>query len=124
EPGTTATVPLDFPAVRGRTVRLVIQAVRPVTTIDYYSEHPIELPVGIADLGTTLEPTLHAAGIDTGCRDDLVTVDGRAVPLRVIGTADEGLDRRGLTLQSCGPPLNLASGHHLLRSARGRDTGI
>jgi hypothetical protein len=46
----TVTVPLDFPAVEGHTIRVTVSAVRSEKTVDYYNPvTPIEMPVAIAE---------------------------------------------------------------------------
>ena len=44
-------VPLRFPRLSGSTIRFTVEAVRQVTTINWYSEKPITMPVGIAEVG-------------------------------------------------------------------------
>ncbi|HEX2850837.1 MAG TPA: alpha-(1-_3)-arabinofuranosyltransferase family protein, partial [Acidimicrobiales bacterium] len=90
-PGATTTVPLHFAPVRGRTFRLTIEAVHPRTTLDYYSGGPVQLPVGIAELGI---PGLHAgapAGASPQCRT-VATVDGAPLRARAVASVDELLD--------------------------------
>ena len=66
-----------------------VEAVRQRTTINWYSAQPIVLPFAIASIGV---PGLHftpenpAAQIPAVCRDDLMTVDGTPVWLKVTGT--------------------------------------
>ena len=45
-------VPVDLPqAVTGTVIRVTVTAVRQQTTLDFYQGAPIEMPVGIAELG-------------------------------------------------------------------------
>jgi len=56
------------------------------------------------------------------CRDDLVTVDGEPLGVRVVGpTADA---RRGLAVEACAGPVPLEAGSHTLRAIAGLDSGI
>jgi hypothetical protein len=57
------------------------------------------------------------ASIGVACRDDLLTVDGAPVPLRLVGAGD------GLVLEAC-TPVVLAAGGHRLSSAPGSVSGI
>ncbi|MBK9178112.1 MAG: DUF3367 domain-containing protein [Acidimicrobiales bacterium] len=128
EPGSVTEVPVTFPAVSGSTLRFTVDAVRPVTSIDWYSGLPVTLPVGIVELGLdgVRMPALPAELPGT-CRDDLLTIDGEPVPVRITGTTADAVARDGLAATTCDPdggPVRLDAGSHLLRTAQGRDTGI
>ena len=124
--GATARVPVSFPAVTGRVVRLVVDAVRPVTTPDPRTHTLLTLPVAIAETGMPDVPVPSAPGrVPDGCRTDLLTVDGRPLGTRVAGDATGAEAHRGLTLEACdGAALELAAGSHVVRSADGRRTGL
>ena len=62
---------------------------------------------------------------DSGCRDDLVLVDGVGVPVRVSGPMDAALRGEALTLRSCDDdPITIPGGDRTFDSADGRVTGI
>ena len=98
----TVTVPLEGPVTANR-FRVVVEEVRPTETLDWFSDAPVLMPVAIAnvDIGD-LDPLEVPATIDTGCRDDLVAVDGAGVAVRVTGTTDDAVARRGLAVVGCG----------------------
>ena len=54
-PNGHTTVHVRFPRVTGRHLRFVVDdgadAVRDVTTIDYYTGKPVPMPIGIVELG-------------------------------------------------------------------------
>ena len=82
----SVVVPLDFPAVTGRDLRFVIDRVRTVKTVDWVSKQPVAAPVGIAELGAPgLRAAVPTGAFDSGCRDDLVTVDGDPVTVQIRG---------------------------------------
>jgi hypothetical protein len=127
----TQTVPVTFPAVRGRHVRVTVVDVRDVNTYNF-SPQPIHLPVGLAELGI---PGLRAgrapARLSNACRTDLLTVDGTPFPVRIVGTAATATAAGPLTIQPCNPRDNgatptvrLAPGAHVVRSTPGTGTGI
>jgi hypothetical protein len=127
ERGATTVVPLDFPALTGRTFRLAVEDVRARTTLDFFSGAPLDLPVAIAEVGIPgVTVTPPPPMLDTGCRDDLLTVDGRPFPVRVSGSAADAVARHPLALEACGVSagLDLAAGDHELRTAPGSSTGI
>jgi arabinofuranan 3-O-arabinosyltransferase len=106
----TASPGETFSPLTGRRFRVTLDAVRPVTTIDWFSQAPIAMPVAIAELGLPVAPA--AAPPPTTCRTDLLTIDGDPVPVRL--TAGR--------VEACGP-LTLGRGDHLLRSALGAASG-
>lgn len=121
----TTEVRVPTGSLQGRSFRLTIDEVRPATSTDWFSGDPTTLPVGIAEVGL---PVVDRPGADepflTDCREDLVFVDGRPVPLRLTGTVDAAVSREGLTLESCGAPVELLEGRSTVESAAGRSTGI
>ena len=129
ENNATTLVPLEFAPLAGTTFRLTVDAVRPVGTIDWYTKQPIDMPVAVAELGITglLAPTPPEV-IDTGCRFDLLAIDGTPIPVRVSGSAAEALRREPLAVEACptdgGTAITLAAGRHELTTAIGRDLGI
>lgn len=123
----TAPVAVTFPALTTARLRVVVEEVRPVDTVDYFRGEPLTMPVGVAELG--------AAGLSTPrlpdrlppvCRAGLLAVGGRDVPVRMEGSAAEAEDRRGSDLVPCGDATapELGPGTVELRSAPGRVTGV
>ena len=129
ERGAVVDVPVTFPPVSGRTLRVTIEEVRPVTTPDFFSGAPLELPVAIAELGLpgVVAPTpTPATALDLPCRDDLVTIDGRPLPVRVGGDVRAAVGREALAVEACGvsTALDLGAGEHEIRTAPGAATGV
>ncbi|HMJ75407.1 MAG TPA: discoidin domain-containing protein, partial [Iamia sp.] len=127
EKDATVAVPIDLPeAVTGRSIEIHIDATRPVTTLDWISNRSVVMPVGIAEWGIegiAVEPP--AGPFDSGCRSDLVTVDGEAVPVRVTGSVEDAVASKTLDVALCADDtLDLPAGESQLRTARGRDTGL
>ncbi len=113
---------VDLPPGAGPLVVTVV-ATDGATTIDRATGRPVALPVGIAELQADGLSTPLPAEVDTGCRDDLLTVDGTAVALRATSPAADALAGAALTVERCDPDaLVLPTGAHLVES--GRDTGI
>jgi arabinofuranan 3-O-arabinosyltransferase len=130
EPDATTPVRVDLSeALTGSRISVTVDDVRPTVTTDWYSRNPITMPVGIAELGIpgVTAPAVPAT-FDSGCRTDLLSVDGRPVPLRVTGTTADALAREPLTVMLCGDEadqvLTLTAGEHVLVSGVGRDLGI
>lgn len=137
KPGATATATLPL-SIESSTVRLVIESARERLTRDWYSNGFVALPVALAEvrLGAAAAPDTAApehspriashpgaAHIDTGCRSDLLRVNGEPVAVRVTGAAADGLARRELRMTGC-EPVTAAAGELLLEAAPGAETGL
>ncbi len=123
--GATTSVPVSFPAVSGQQFRLTITGARVETTVDYTTHRPTALPEAIAEVGMPGVPAPpHPATVDTGCRDDLVSIDGHTLAVRVTGDTAAALADRTLSLTTCGVDPNLSAGTHTLRSVPGQPVGI
>jgi arabinofuranan 3-O-arabinosyltransferase len=129
-PDAATSVPVAFEPLTGSAFRVTIDAVRPVATTDWYTRQPIDMPVAVVELGL---PGVQAGPIaetfDSGCRTDLMAIDGVPVPLRITGSTADAVRRRALDVESCAGPgevvtVDLAAGAHELTTAIGRDMGI
>jgi arabinofuranan 3-O-arabinosyltransferase len=121
--GATQTVRLSFAPVTAAHFRVIVDAVRRVTALPNDPGPGATLPVSIAEAGVPGLPVPAVpATAPGGCRDDLVRVDGRPVPVRVVGTP--AMARTGLGVASCAAPFNFGAGSHTLASAAGLDTAI
>ena len=122
------TVPLAGTVTANR-FRVVVEAVRPTETLDWFSNTQVLMPVAIAnvDIGDLAVVEVPAT-IDTGCRDDLVAVDGTGVQVRITGTTEDAVARRALTVEGCGDVSLGATGADVgevvLTAADGATTGI
>jgi hypothetical protein len=129
EQNTTATVDVHLPEpVTGSTFRVRFTGIRPVTTNDWVSDRPVDQPAAIAEIGLP-GPTVPARPdtFDSGCRDDLLTIDGQPVSVRITGTMDAALAREPLAVTPCGAsagPRNLGGGDHEVATAIGELRGI
>ena len=126
--GTVTDVPLQLSALTGATVRITVNAVRLRSTVDYYSQSPVALPIGIAEWGI---PGVVAAPVPalvpTACRGNLLTVDGMPLWVEATGSSATALARQPLALTPCGPDaggIPLIAGDHVIRSVPGSTTGI
>jgi hypothetical protein len=127
----TTPVHLTFPPMTGKTIRVTIDAVREERSKEYGSLKMTLEPVGITGLGLPgLRLPPAPATIDSGCRRDLLAIDGQSVPVDVTGRAQTANQVMALTLHTCGsagapgqPGIMLSAGVHHLTTALGRNVG-
>ena len=121
---STATVSIPVQAT-GSAFRLVVAEVSERLTRDWYSNTFQPLPVSIAEVRLGAEPIRlpPPTPVDTGCREDLVSVNGRPTPVRITGSAADAESRRRLNLQGC-EPVTLTPGETLVVTSSGANTGI
>lgn len=121
----TVTLAFDAPA-RSDELTVSFPTVDERTTTDWSSDAPESLPVAVAEVDVPGVEIGAAAGLfDTGCRNDLVEVDGVGIPVRITGTVDDALAGDGLDLRSCDDaPLTIPGGDHHFDTAEGRATGL
>ena len=126
---SVVSVPISFPQLSGTTIRITIEAVRQVKTMNWYTQKPIVMPVGIAEIGLPgvhFTPEPLSAKIPSVCTPKLLSIDGRPVWLKISGTVGAAEKLRGLTVSGCGPDANgivLGPGNHTLDAAWGKTTG-
>ncbi|TML08577.1 MAG: DUF3367 domain-containing protein [Actinobacteria bacterium] len=123
--GSTTHVSLPLPnPLQGNDIGITIDSYDAHTTPDWYSGQSIDFPAAIAEIGLPVgQPSTASSRIDTGCRSDLVTVDGTPLPVRISG--DSGPTHRdALTVTPCEATLSLAAGRHEIATAIGLDSGI
>jgi len=122
---TTVDVPLPQP-VTGSTFRVDINAARAITTQDWISDREVDQPAAIAEIGLpapTVPPLPET--YDSGCRADLVTVDGQPFPVRVTGPMADAVAGLPMPVTPCAAAgLALDAGEHDIETARGVDAGL
>lgn len=126
-PNAITVIPVDLgTTVTADHVRIVVEDMRQVLTRDWYSNLPVIMPVAIADVDIDGITTPRPVGpLSSGCRDDLVTVNGRPLPVEITGTVDDAVARRSLAVAGCGgQSLDLPAGEAVIEVADGRITGF
>jgi hypothetical protein len=125
--GDTVTVPLNFRPLTGRFLTFTFTSVRTETTVNYYSQSPLAMPIGIAELGIPgVDEPAPPASIPAVCTDKLLTVDSSPVWVRISGSSASALDGDELPLTLCGPDargLKLGPGVHTVVATYGHANG-
>ena len=123
--GTTQTLRVSFPEMRGRKFRLSVEAFSAVTVKDRITGAKNHPPIAIAEMAIgTLQPHVAATNFRTGCRSDLLSIDGIGVPISVSGTTADALAQKQLSFSRCGNRFSLSAGTHHLQTTFGVETGI
>ncbi|MEZ5216604.1 MAG: alpha-(1-_3)-arabinofuranosyltransferase family protein [Ilumatobacteraceae bacterium] len=123
--GAGGRLPIE-PLVLGDRTTFVVDASEDRIAIDRPSGAAVTLPVGITELGG--HGLLNALVPDqfwSGCRSDLLAIDGSAVDVQVSGTVADALAGRPLTATPCldRSDVLLPAGAHRITSAPGSLTG-
>ncbi|HVM64888.1 MAG TPA: alpha-(1-_3)-arabinofuranosyltransferase family protein, partial [Acidimicrobiales bacterium] len=124
-PGATVTVRVPVSPVTGSDIRFTLLGERAVQTLNYFSKVGQDLPIGIAELGIPdVSEPLPTGPLPSACRDDLITVDGQPVSVRLGGTVQQARALDPLTITPCNGPVTLGPGDHVVETAVGADLGI
>jgi hypothetical protein len=125
-PPNTDHAHITFPRVTGRHITLTIDDVREVQARRFATAATVLSPVAITEWGIPgLQVPTVPADIDSGCRTDLLKIDGHSVPVRITGAASAAGAVNGLDVRTCVTRrIALAAGPHVLATARGKDVGF
>ena len=122
-PGAVTTVPVTFPALTGSHFVVTFTGVRPEYAANYYSAGPLELPLGIAEIGipgVRRNPT--PATLPGNCVSNLLTIDGQPISVAVVGSTQQALGGGEEQLVPCGPDakgITLGAGPHVVETVPG-----
>jgi hypothetical protein len=123
-------VPVTFAPLTGDNVRVTVTGVREVSTLDYHERQPSTMPVAIAEVGLPgVERAAMPETLPAVCRDDLLTLDGDAVPVTLDGSTADAVAGKALDLAPCRATaaaggVDLDRGDHVVRSAEGTRSGV
>ncbi len=125
-PGATTTVPVSFAPITGSHFVVTFDTVRAESASNYYSSGPLALPLGIAEIGfpgVTSAPT--PAQLPGTCVGNLLTIDGKPIYVKVVGTTQQALSGSEVQVVPCGPDaggITLSAGTHVVETAAGHNT--
>lgn len=123
--GTTASITIPIPAGATATSwRATVDDIWARSTTPWLGGGDYDLPVAIASVdGLGTAPAPLATSIDTGCRSDLVTINGQPVAARVTGSVADANAGRPLQLLGCAD-LPLPAGEVTIDTFPGASTGL
>ncbi|HEX6394048.1 MAG TPA: alpha-(1-_3)-arabinofuranosyltransferase family protein [Acidimicrobiales bacterium] len=103
---STTQVTVNFAPISGSSVKVTIDAVRDVRSVDYYSTFAgvtDVMPVGIAELGVpgVIQPP-SPTQLPEACQHGLLSIDGNPVDIQVAGSTNDALTGQPLQLRACG----------------------
>jgi arabinofuranan 3-O-arabinosyltransferase len=118
-PNTVRSVRVSFPAITGSDIKITVGTIDKVLEQNY-GGGPRVAPVAIAEFGIPgLRAPASTTQINSGCRSDLVAIDGRPVPVRITGPAAKAGVTSGLAVSACDGPVHLSAGRHEIDTAPG-----
>jgi arabinofuranan 3-O-arabinosyltransferase len=117
---STIAVPDRF---REGPLTIEIAAVAERTTRDRRFGDPVVMPAAISEVGNVVASSMPPR-FDTGCRDDLVTIDEVAVPVRVTGSIASAFDGAALGSATCSGPVTLPAGPVGVTGQQRRRSGL
>jgi hypothetical protein len=124
-PNATRSVRVAFPAVAGRHIRIKVGELYKVFERRFGGGDNVLAPVAIAEFGIPgVRGPAAPSRIDSGCRADLLMLDGNPLSVRITGAASDAGAISGLTVRACRGPLRLRPGRHELATARGSDVAF
>jgi arabinofuranan 3-O-arabinosyltransferase len=102
-------------------VQLEITSIEPRVVLDRRYGEPVVLPAAVSELSIGAR-TVVPEQLDTGCRDDLVAIDGEPMPVRVVAPVADLLDGAAVEATPCVATVELGAGTHRLTTTAG--TGV
>lgn len=118
-------VTVSTPPLSGTNFRLTIDAADRVQVRDRVTGGINIPPFAIAEISVPgLQSSQTPEKFDTGCQNDLLTVDGQSIPIRISGSTEDALVQRRLDVAMCGPAFTLTAGMHRLATRDGRVSGL
>lgn len=123
---TVQSFTITVPAMTGSTFRFTTKKYRFTTVIDRVSGGTNFPPIGIANIAIPgVHPGVTPASFSTGCRNDLLRIDGTPIPIQIGGATASALAGDSLSFHTCNTtPISLSAGTHSLTSASGSATGL
>lgn len=117
-PDSSGVSRIEVPPMAGDRLVLTIADLDPATVRDDLTGFDVPAPFGFVDLSSDgWDAIALPTTVDSGCRDDLVTLDGSPIPIRIEAAVSDLLDGRALPASVCGSPdLSLPPGRHVLSS--------
>lgn len=105
-----------------RAITLLLDVSNTMQRRDSRTGEVVTPPVGIVEIVGSETIDLDTS-FSVDCRDDVLTLDGRAIELSLNGTLGDVVARRPLAATACGEPISLTTGNHRLEAGSGRQSG-
>ena len=124
-PGRRPPCRCSFAPITGSHFTVTFTGVRPEYAANYYSAGPLELPLGIAEIGIPgVKANPIPANLPGNCVSNLLTIDGQPISVSIVGPTQRALDGGEAQLVPCGPDANgitLAAGPHVVQTVAGHN---
>jgi hypothetical protein len=122
-PGAVTTVPVSFAPLTGSHFIVTFTGVRPEYAANYYSAGPLQLPLGIAEIGIPgVQANPTPATLPGTCVSNLLTIDGQPISVSAVGSTQQALNGGEVQIVPCGPDakgITLSAGPHVVETVPG-----
>lgn len=124
-PDSTGASLIEVPARQSDEVKISISTIEPTWVIDDISGVPVAAPVGVIDISSDGWQDFSIPDrFDTECRDDLISLNGRPIEIRIAGLVSQALAGEPIEAEICaGIPLQLDAGTHSFSTSSGLESG-
>ncbi|MFV0317971.1 MAG: alpha-(1-_3)-arabinofuranosyltransferase family protein [Microthrixaceae bacterium] len=118
-------VTLPYSASGVTELAITIDEVDEANSIDWFGGSTTVLPVGIVEVSIPVAATVPEpdAPLPQGCRDDLLRIEGEAVPVRLEGTVGAALEGSLIDYAGCAP-VDIGQGRSELVTQPGAESGF
>jgi len=106
--GGVVSVPITFESISGKAMKLTIRKYRSVKLAQ------IVMPSAFAELGMEGTTRSYSQVLANNCTEELITLDGEPLPVRISGSAKDALQGEDLSLEPCNGDISLSAGPHEL----------
>jgi arabinofuranan 3-O-arabinosyltransferase len=123
---TEQSFTVNVPPLTGSTFTYTITKIKVVQVIDRVNGGPNYPSFAIADIDVPgVTPGVTPPHFDTGCRTDLLSVDGHPVPIRVTGSTAHALDQGEMSFATCtAADVSVPEGRDVIASEAGAVSGV
>lgn len=117
---------INVPAITGSAFRFTTVKFKTATVLDRVSGGINFPPIAIADIAIPgVTPGVTNPTFSSGCRSDLLKIDGVSIPIRVSGSSASALAGDALPFTSCATaPTTVSAGQSVITSSPGLATGL
>lgn len=114
----------DVPTIKADSVTISVVDVDEHLVTNPYSHRTEVAPIALAEIRSDSWMNRRLPeSFDSGCREDLITIGGASVPIRIFGTVQAALSGRILSAENCSDTSIFSDSGSVLSTRPGADSG-